>query len=106
MVDSAAAAEYAALFICAQFATSLRLSLAELGYPQSATPITCDNECAVGIANKSLTHKRSKTIDMRYHWVQDHVKLGNFTASWAPGKLNLAEFITKAHPVHHPVAMM
>ena len=33
VVDSAAAAEYAALFICAQFATSIRLTLAELGYP-------------------------------------------------------------------------
>ena len=34
VVDSAAAAEYATLFICAQFAMSLRLTLAELGYPQ------------------------------------------------------------------------
>jgi len=106
VVDSAAAAEYAALFICAQFATSLRLTLAELGYPQTATPITCDNECAVGIANKSLTQKRSKTIDMRYHWVQDQVSLGNFTVNWAPGKWNLADFFTKAHPVHHHVSMM
>ena len=106
VVDSAAAAEYTALFINAQLATSLRLTLSELGYPQSATPITCDNECAVGIANKSLTQKRSKTIDMRYHWIQDQLELGNYTVSWAPGKLNLADFFTKAHPVHHHVSMM
>ena len=106
VVDSAAAAEYAALFIFVQFVTSLRLTLAELGYPQLATPITCDNECAVGIANKSLTQKRSKTIDMRYHWVQDQVGLGNFSVNWAPGKWNLADFFTKAHPVHHHVSMM
>ena len=43
---------------------------------------------------------------MRYHWVQDQVELGNFSVSWAPGKLNLADFFTKAHPVHHHVTMM
>ena len=106
MVDSAAAAEYAALFICAQFATSLRLTLAELGYPQSATPITCDNECAVGIANKALTQKRSKTIDMRYHWLRDQVSLGNFTVIWQPGSTNLADFFTKTHPVSHHLKMI
>ena len=82
VVDSATAAEYAALFIAAQAATSLRMTLAELGYPQAATPIICDNQCAVGIANNSFTQKRSKTIDMRYHWIRDQVNLGNYTVSW------------------------
>ena len=67
VVDSATAAEYAAAFIAAQAATALRLTLAELGYPQAATQITCDNACAVGIANNTFNQKRSKTIDMRYH---------------------------------------
>ena len=106
VVDSAAAAEYAALFINAQAATSIRLTLTELGYPQKATPITCDNMCAVGIANKTLTQKRSKTIDMRYHWIQDQVDLGNFTVTWLPGADNLADFFTKAHPVQHHIEMM
>ena len=65
IVDSATAAEYAAAFIAAQAATSLRLTLNELGYNQLATRISCDNACAVGIANDSFNQKRSKTIDMR-----------------------------------------
>ena len=77
-----------------------------MSYPQSAAPITCYNECAVEIANKSLSQKRSKTINMRYNRVQDQVVLGNFTVSWAPGKLTLAGFYTNAHPVHHQVAMI
>ena len=105
VVDSATAAEYAALFIAAQAATSLRMTLAELGYPQAATPIICDNQCAVGIANNSFTQKRSKTIDMRYHWIRDQVNLGNYTVSWEPGATNLADFFTKAHPVEHHVVM-
>ena len=71
-----------ALFINGQAATSIRQSLKELGYQQLATPMFCDNSCAVGIANKSFTQKRSKTIDMRYHWIQDQVVLDNFTVTW------------------------
>ena len=80
------------------------MTLAELGYPQLPTPIICDNLCAVGIANNSFTQKRSKTIDMRYHWIRDQVTLGNFTVTWEPGATNLADFFTKAHPVEHHVA--
>jgi hypothetical protein len=106
VVDSATAAEYAALFIAAQVATSLRLTLADLGYPQKSTTIICDNECAVGIANDSFTQKRSKTIDMRYHWIRDQVKLKNFKVDWRPGNENLADFFTKAHPVNYHLKMM
>ena len=37
----------------------LRLTLADLGYPQTqkSTTIICDNECAVGIANDSFYAK-------------------------------------------------
>ena len=33
--------------------------------------------------------------------IRDQVKLGMFKVTWKPGKLNLADFFTKAHPVHH-----
>ncbi len=82
IVDSATAAENAAAFIAAQAAAALRLTLGELGYPQLATQITCDNACAVEIANDSFNQKRSKTIDMWYHWTRDQVLLGNFTVIW------------------------
>ncbi len=106
IVDSATSAEYAAAFIAAQAATSLRLTLDELGYHHLATQITCDNACAAGIANDSFNQKRSKTIDMRYHLIRDQVRLGNFTVIWEAGKSKLADLFTKAHPVHHHVAMI
>ena len=43
VVDSAAAAEYAALFINGQAATPLRQTLEALCYPQLPTPMTCDH---------------------------------------------------------------
>ena len=101
VVTSATATEYAAAFIVGQAAISIINTLADLGYPQSQTEIFCDNLCAVGIANNSFNLKRSKTIDMRYHWIRDQVKLLVFKVIWKPGKLNLADFFTKAHPVKH-----
>jgi hypothetical protein len=98
---SAAEAEYIALFLNAQTAAHLRNVLHDLGYPQPATPIICDNQCATGIANRNVRIKRSKAIQMRYHWVRDRVDQGEFTVIWKPGHLNLADFFTKAHPVHH-----
>jgi hypothetical protein len=105
VVSSAFEAEYAALFLCGQTAQGIRLTLFDLGYPQSATPIISDNVCAVGVANQSVKQRRSKAIDMRFHWIRDRVELGDFTVTWQSGKDNLADYFSKAHPVHHYKAM-
>ena len=55
----------------------------------------------VGIANNTFNLKRTKTIDMRYHWIRDQVKLRVFKITWKAGKFNLADFFTKTHPVKH-----
>jgi hypothetical protein len=98
---SATEAEYAALFLVGQTAAGLRSTLADLGYPQCATPIICDNACAVGIANDKVKQKRSKAIDMRFHWIRERVRQGQFTITWQPGMWNLADFFTKIHAVRH-----
>jgi hypothetical protein len=104
-VASAAEAEYAALFYVAQEAESLRNTLADLGYPQTRpTPIICDNQCAVNLSNNKVKPRKSKAMDMRFHWVKDRVRQRHFEIIWRPGSENLADFFTKAHPVHHFLA--
>ena len=105
VVASATEAEYAAAFLVGQAATSIIHTLTDLGYPQSETEIFCDNVCAVGIAQNTLQIKRAKTIDMRYHWLRDQVHQKKLKVIWKAGKLNLADFFTKAHPVHHHLAI-
>ena len=98
---SVAEAEYAACFMNGQHGTWLRTILAALGYPQrTATPMLCDNKCAVGIATNSMKAKRSKAIDMRYHWIRDRISQGEFNVLWIQGADNIADFFTKALPVH------
>ena len=41
-------------------------------------------------------------MDMRFYWVQDRVKQGQFSIHWQSGELNLANYFTKHHaPAHH-----
>ena len=48
----------------------------------------------------SVKMKRSKSIDMRFHWIRDRIKQGHFVVTWIKGANNLADFFTKALPVN------
>ena len=78
VASSAAESEYVALFLNGQKGEPLRNTLYDLGYPQGATPLKTDNECATGIATDSIQQRRSKAILMRFHWIRERVRLGHF----------------------------
>jgi hypothetical protein len=105
VVSSASEAEYAALFISGQSAEPYRNVLEGLGYPQLGTAIVCDSSSAVDLVNHKTKQRKSKAIDMRYHWIQDRSDQGHFKVLWHPSKYNLADYFTKAHPVYHFQAM-
>ena len=98
VVASAAEAEYAALFLAVQEAVNLRNILQDLGYPQSPTNILCDNARAVGLATNTVKQRRSKSLDMSFHWIRDRIEQNQFTVNWRKGALNLADFFTKILP--------
>jgi hypothetical protein len=97
VMSSAAEAEVAALFMNAQEMAPMRQCLKDLGHPQPATPIKTDNSTATGIINNTIKQKRSKSIDMRFYWLRDRVKQGQFRVHWEPGTHNLADYPTKHH---------
>lgn len=105
VVASAGEGEYGAAFINAQCVVGLRNTLADLGYPQPTTTIEVDNKCAVGLANRTIRQKKSKTVDMRFHWIRDRIDQGQIKVIWRRGRTNLADYFTKSHPVHHVRAM-
>jgi hypothetical protein len=98
VVAAASEAEYASLFIAGQHGAWIRTIAVALGYEQPTTVIFSDNECAVGIASDTVQLKRSKALDMRYHWIRDRVRQGEFKIVWRAGKTNLADFFTKSLP--------
>jgi hypothetical protein len=96
--SAASETEYASLFINAQHAYFERTILEAMGYKQPPTQIYADNTAAVGIANDTVKLRRSKAIDMRYHWIRDRVRQGIFQVTWSDGKGNVADYFTKIQP--------
>ena len=88
---SAAETEYGALFLNGQSAVPIRTTLIEMHHPQPPTPIQVDSSTAVGIANKSIKQKRSKDMDMRFHWIQDRIIQEHCNVFWKPGPTNLGD---------------
>jgi hypothetical protein len=92
-------AEYGGTFAAAKIADQERQVLSDLGYPQPPTTIHCDNEVAVGLANRTIKPKMSKSCDMRFHWLQDRVRRLQFRVQHVRGQWNVADFFTKSLPV-------
>ena len=93
--------EYAGLFAAARLADEERRILHNLGYSQPPTLLLCDNEYAVGLASKTMTPRLSKSIDMRFHWLQDRIQRGQFRVQHVAGDVNIADFFTKALAAPH-----
>jgi hypothetical protein len=49
--------------------------------------------------------KMSKSLDMRFHWLRDRIQQGHFRVLFIPGAVNIADFFTKALPVHRHCAL-
>ena len=105
VLSSAAEAELGALFHNGKEACPLRIALEELGHPQPATPMATDNNTASGIATDTVKQKRSKAIDMRFYWIRDRVRQGQFQIYWSKGQTNRADYFSKHHPASHHQAI-
>ena len=101
MMASATKAKVGALFQNGQDGSTFPKCLEFLDHPQPATPIQTDNACAEGIINGMAKQKPSKAIDMRFCWVADRVRQGQFHICWKPGKDNNGDCFTKHHPTSH-----
>ncbi len=66
---SADGAELGTLFLNAQEAKVLRLTLNKLVHPQTPTPIHIDNTTTVSILSNTIKQQRSHAMEMRYFWL-------------------------------------
>ncbi|KAI2502091.1 Reverse transcriptase (RNA-dependent DNA polymerase) [Fragilaria crotonensis] len=105
VLSSAAEAKLGALFHNGKEACPLRIALEEMGHPQPATPMATDNSTASGIATDTVKQKRSKAIDMRFYWIRDRVRQGQFQIYWSKGTTNRADYFSKHHPASHHQAI-
>jgi hypothetical protein len=100
-MSSAAEAKLGAMYIHARKAVEERIILQEMGHKQPATPIQVDTSTAKGIVNKWVQPKRTKAMDMQFHWLRDRIDQKQFRYFWRPGSTNYADYWTKHHPAAH-----
>lgn len=101
VLASASEAELAAMFYNSREAIPLRITLEEMGHPQPQTPITVDNSTAYGLTQGTMVPKRSKAMDMRFHWLRCREAQKQIQFLWRRGDTNRADYHTKHHPPSH-----
>lgn len=102
VIASAMEAKIGALYKNAKLIIKYQKTLEEMGHPQPPTVVRTDNKTACGIVHDTMKQKRSKEIDMRYHWLKDRVNNHKLLdIRWAPGILNLGDYPSKHHPPSH-----
>ena len=104
VMSSAAETELAGLFTITKEMIPLRQALTEMGWPHPRTPIQCDNSTAVGVANETIIPRKTKSMDMNFHWLRCRESQRQFRFFWAAGKLNLGDYPTKKHPPMYHLA--
>ncbi|KAJ9557457.1 hypothetical protein OSB04_012071 [Centaurea solstitialis] len=92
---STAEAEYVAAGICCAQVLWLRNQLQDYDIQLSKIPIYCDNTSAIAIANNPVLHSKTKHIEVRYHFIRDHVMNGVIELHFVPTEYQLADLFTK-----------
>ena len=75
----------------------MRNQLRDYGMFVSKIPIFCDNTSAIEISNNTVQHSRTKHIDIRYHFIRDHVTSGTVELNFVPTDDQIADIFTKPH---------
>ena len=67
----------------------------DLGASLTAVPIKCDNKSAINITKNPVQHSRTKRIEVRHHFIWDHVEKGHVIFEFISKDYQLANIFTK-----------
>jgi hypothetical protein len=73
----------------------MKQSLLDYGVVLDRVPLLCDNESAVKIANNPVQHSHTKHIDIRHHFLRDHISKGDIVLCGVRSEEQLADIFTK-----------
>ena len=57
-------------------------------------PIKCDNTSVISLSKNPIQHSRSKHIDIKHHFIRDHVSNGDITLEFIDTNNQLADIFT------------
>ena len=80
---------------CSRQVVWIRQLLGEIGYQLGPIPIAGDNQGAIFISSNPVTERRSKHIDIRYHYIREVIAQGHVEVFFIDGNDNPADMFTK-----------
>ncbi|GJV19412.1 retrovirus-related pol polyprotein from transposon TNT 1-94 [Tanacetum coccineum] len=95
---STAEAEYVSLSACSAQVIWMRTQLLDYGYKYNQTPMYYDSKSAIAISCNPVQHSKTKHIDIRYHFIKEHVEKGTVEIYFVGTEYQLADLFTKALP--------
>ncbi|GJU41696.1 retrovirus-related pol polyprotein from transposon TNT 1-94 [Tanacetum coccineum] len=95
-----AEAEYVAVAGCCANILWIKSQITDNDIIYEKVPIFCDNTSAIVISNNLVLHSRTKHIDIRYHFIRDHILKGDIELYFIPTQYQLADIFTK--PLDEP----
>ncbi|GKE14467.1 retrovirus-related pol polyprotein from transposon TNT 1-94, partial [Tanacetum coccineum] len=94
-LDRKTEAEYVAAVGCYAQVLWIKSQLADYDVLYDKVPILCDNTSAIAISNNLVLNFRTKHIDIRYHFIRDHILKGDIELHFVPIDLQLADIFIK-----------
>nr|GEZ27541.1 retrovirus-related Pol polyprotein from transposon TNT 1-94 [Tanacetum cinerariifolium] len=91
-----AKAEYVSLSACCAQVLWMRAQLTDYGFYFNKILIYCDSKSAIAISCNPVQHSRTKHIDVRYHFIKEHVEKGTIELYFVKTDYQLADIFTKA----------
>ncbi|XP_071575148.1 uncharacterized protein [Temnothorax nylanderi] len=89
--------EYIAAATAAKEAVWLRTLLSGIGYNcDKPTKLYVDNQSAIRLVRNPEFHKRTKHIDIKYHYIREKVENREIDVVFVPTEAQLADMFTKA----------
>ena len=95
VLTSTAEAEYITAGSCCTQIIWMRNQFRDYGLVLNKIPIFCDNTSAIAISNNPVQHTRTKHIDIRYHFIREHVMNGTVELHFVPTVDQIADIFTK-----------
>nr|GEX53707.1 hypothetical protein [Tanacetum cinerariifolium] len=93
---SSTKAKYIALSGCCAQVLWMRSQLTDYGIGFNKIPMYCDNKSVIALCCNNVQHFRPKHIDIRFHFINEHVENGVIELYFVNTEYQLADIFTKA----------
>jgi hypothetical protein len=95
LAHSSTEAEYMALSDASRQISWIQNLYKEIGFKIESTILCGDNQGAIFIGSNPTTEKRTKHIDIRFHYIRECIEEGKIILYYIPTKEQIADILTK-----------